>query len=284
MNSASERESLIESYLRGELGPDDVERVEESILTNDEFFEELEAAEDDLIDEYVAGTLSAQDRTRFEERYFSIPAMRDRVNFAAALARYRAQPSAQTVDDVDFRKAEPRESTLGESTAGKAISLESGSGGFSRWRSIPPSTIKLISIAAAFVLVAAAVLLVKFAFAPGSQAQRKVVASVEPGSLRSGGQLARIEMPGDATVLELRLKLRDADYQKFQAVVVEADESVEVFTSGVLPVESAPDRIVVVDIPASALKPGDYQVELSGIVDGKPTNADEYNFRLTRRP
>ncbi|HEX6737229.1 MAG TPA: hypothetical protein VF310_03045 [Vicinamibacteria bacterium] len=72
-------------YLLGRLPDEEQDRFEEESLMNDEGFEELVAAEDDLIDAYVAGRLTADDAQRFEARFLAAPARRERVAFARAL-------------------------------------------------------------------------------------------------------------------------------------------------------------------------------------------------------
>ena len=74
-------------YLLGNLSPTEDDAVETAYLTSDDVFQKLLAAEEDLIDAYVAGALSEADRRRFEEHFMASPARRERVAFARALAR-----------------------------------------------------------------------------------------------------------------------------------------------------------------------------------------------------
>jgi hypothetical protein len=74
-------------YLLGRLPEPEQEDFEQESLMDDERFEELVSAEDDLIDAYVAGQLGAEDARRFEARFLAAPARRERVEFARALSR-----------------------------------------------------------------------------------------------------------------------------------------------------------------------------------------------------
>jgi hypothetical protein len=73
-------------YLLGDLTPSEEESVEKAYVSESEAFHQLLAAEEDLIDAYVAGSLSDSDRRRFEERFLVSPERRERVAFARALA------------------------------------------------------------------------------------------------------------------------------------------------------------------------------------------------------
>jgi hypothetical protein len=74
-------------YLLGRLPEDEQEALERDALGDDERFEALLAAEDDLIDAYVAGRLSGEDARSFEVLFLAVPARRERVEFARSLRR-----------------------------------------------------------------------------------------------------------------------------------------------------------------------------------------------------
>jgi len=73
-------------YLLGPAPPEERAEVEHAYLSDPDQFEQLNEAENDLIDAYVRGRLSAADRKEFEKHYLSSPPRRERVQFAAALA------------------------------------------------------------------------------------------------------------------------------------------------------------------------------------------------------
>lgn len=76
---------LIKRFLLGALSEEEEIRVENEYFTNPERFEEMEAAENDLIDTYVRGGLSGSERQLFRIRYLNSPARRSKVDFARAL-------------------------------------------------------------------------------------------------------------------------------------------------------------------------------------------------------
>lgn len=73
-------------YLLGTTPPEERAEVEHAYLSDPNQFEELNEAENDLIDAYVRGRLSAADRKEFEKHYLSSRQRLKRVQFAAALA------------------------------------------------------------------------------------------------------------------------------------------------------------------------------------------------------
>ena len=80
-------------YLLGELSEDEAERMDEQSIADDAMAERLRLAEDELIDGYVAGTLSADLRDRVETFYLATPRRRERLAFATRfLAAVDRQP------------------------------------------------------------------------------------------------------------------------------------------------------------------------------------------------
>ena len=70
------------------------ERLEAEFFADDDAFQQMLAAEDDLIDAYARGELSDSERRQFEERYMNSSVGRERVCFARAFAAAPAPPPA----------------------------------------------------------------------------------------------------------------------------------------------------------------------------------------------
>ena len=60
-------------YLLGEASEEECASLEQEYFERQEALERIEAAEDDLIEDYLAGQLTAADRDRFERGYLSSP-------------------------------------------------------------------------------------------------------------------------------------------------------------------------------------------------------------------
>jgi hypothetical protein len=89
-------ENIAKRFLLGQLSPDEQGRIEELAFDDPDSFEVLQAAEDDLIDEFVDDDLSADERERFQEYYLAQPGRREDVRIASALREYfdREQPAS----------------------------------------------------------------------------------------------------------------------------------------------------------------------------------------------
>ena len=95
-------EVVARRFLLGQLSPDEQGRVEELAFDDPESFEVLQAAEDDLIDEFVYDDLSSEEKERFEEYYLVQPGRREDLRIANALRDHfeRAQPGPSVWERV----------------------------------------------------------------------------------------------------------------------------------------------------------------------------------------
>jgi hypothetical protein len=84
-------ETTLRRYLLGQLSEQEEVSQEEQLLTEASYYQRLVLAEDDLIDDYVRGKLSVEDRERIEERFLASPRRREKLRTAQALAGYASQ-------------------------------------------------------------------------------------------------------------------------------------------------------------------------------------------------
>src|SRR5688572_8598526 len=87
-------EGHLRKYLLGELSEAEQHALEERLLTKNELFELLTVVEDELIEDYVDGTLSRAERSRVDKLFLSAPERRRKMSFAMALRRYVAAEAA----------------------------------------------------------------------------------------------------------------------------------------------------------------------------------------------
>jgi CHAT domain-containing protein len=88
MKVEDNEEREIRVYLLGALGEEDQQRVEKRMLGEDEYFERVLVAEDELVDDYLDGSLSKSERERFEKHFLIAPERRQKLRFAAALREH----------------------------------------------------------------------------------------------------------------------------------------------------------------------------------------------------
>jgi hypothetical protein len=100
-------EEILRNYLLGNLLPEEQSQVEERLFLDREYFQSLQVAEDDLIDDYVYEELSTAERERFEAYYLSTPDRYEAVRLARALKSYisnNAQAVAPAVEPAPAPK------------------------------------------------------------------------------------------------------------------------------------------------------------------------------------
>lgn len=81
-------------YLVGALDDGEIERYDELSIADGEFAVRLQSVEDDLVDSYVRGELSGDTLDRFRAVYLSTQTGRDKVRFAEALLARQRDPAA----------------------------------------------------------------------------------------------------------------------------------------------------------------------------------------------
>lgn len=96
----SNNETLTRQYLLGKLSEEDASRLEEEYLTDDVTFEEMEVAEDEIVDAYVRNKLSREDCEQFEKTLVTAPRIKKRVEVAKMLAERASQQPVLLIERV----------------------------------------------------------------------------------------------------------------------------------------------------------------------------------------
>ncbi|HWS87596.1 MAG TPA: CHAT domain-containing protein [Pyrinomonadaceae bacterium] len=95
--------AIIRQYLLGGLSPEERERVEARLMTEDGYFDALQLVKEELIDHYAEGELTGEERERFERHFLTTPGRRRSLRLAQALTDYPAPPAG----DESAKKSEP---------------------------------------------------------------------------------------------------------------------------------------------------------------------------------
>src|SRR5215831_457437 len=85
MTDNDKQKTLLTRYLLGQVSTEERAELEDRYLHDDDLFEELAAAENDMIDAYVRGRLAPSEKQQFETYFLCAPERRERVKFAEAL-------------------------------------------------------------------------------------------------------------------------------------------------------------------------------------------------------
>lgn len=89
MSSIGENQALLRDYLLGRLDDEARARVEERLVADEAFFEELEGVESTLVDEYAFGETPPGDREAVEGVFLTTEARRDKLAIARARAGHK---------------------------------------------------------------------------------------------------------------------------------------------------------------------------------------------------
>lgn len=89
----------------GEMSDDAQSRLEASYLADEDLFEELLVAEDELIDSYVRDEFSEHERKRIEKHFLRSRTRCEKVIFIRALMRYSARhPLCSQPQSVNLKR------------------------------------------------------------------------------------------------------------------------------------------------------------------------------------
>jgi tetratricopeptide (TPR) repeat protein len=94
MGDGPDDERLIRSYLLGELSAEELEAVEERLMTDSQFAELALVVESVLVEDYVEGELSGRARKSFEQLFLSTPQGSESIRFAHELKEYASRAGA----------------------------------------------------------------------------------------------------------------------------------------------------------------------------------------------
>lgn len=101
MNEAPKEQKALRKYLLGDLADkEEMRRIEEKSMLDDDFDEQLSVAEDELVDEYLDGSLSAPERERFLNFFLISTERKEKLQFIRDLRKY-AGNSPNAVPDAE---------------------------------------------------------------------------------------------------------------------------------------------------------------------------------------
>jgi hypothetical protein len=246
-------QARIREYLLGRLSDEEEEKIEERLMVDDEFFEELEISKGEILDEYSAGELSQTDRKSFEEGYLASPEGRKRFTFSVAL------------DRLGQRKPAPAPAPM------PRVAFFDRMRAFFNWQRLA-----FAAGSAALVLTVATTLIFRRPPVFISVDLTSNVANRSPGAR----QYHRLTVPSNADEVRFSLQLPQSATPR-SGYVVELDNQTDVTTFTPL---SQSGNSVLVAIPANQLPPGIYSLRLQArLADGTSQPEPwEYYFQVVK--
>ena len=275
MKVNSEEREAIRQYLLGGMPGAELTELEERILTDDNFYEELLIAEDELIDQYLVGALSQPERNGFVSHFLCTDERREKVRFSKTLRKYLT-------------------AEMGNAVLGKSPGLVPGDGGSAQRKwffslfPIPGRPAFRLSLAAISLVAVLGFSWIVFTSWPSPEIVSDkphsfFIATLSSGVTRDAGETTRISIPPDKDVvrLQLQLELSSNGYQSYRAELKTAESNTLLTRDNLQPEAKDAHKVVNLDVPAQLLKGGDYQVRLSGIgASGVPEPVGRYPFRV----
>ena len=248
------------SYLLGTLDRDPKTQFEERILTEPGVYEELLVVEEELIDQYLAGDLSALEQQQFETHFLITAERQKNLRYGKLLQKY-------ATSRTDLTKPEeppiPVQAFWFHRTPARRWA----------WGFLAAS----LGLAGIFFVRG----LVNKREAAEQTIPRVVTVTLLPGPPGTAGSNAQhvIVSPKGAEV-KLELELTNPTFQNYKSELFRENKSLKI--SDELTIEAkGKQRVVPFTVTGEMLSPGDYQVKLSGVLDsGADEFVDNYSFRV----
>lgn len=312
-----EKDKAISSkrYLLGTLPPAETEHLEEEFFANDDVFEEVEIAEDELVDAYVHNELSPAELQKFQHLLRN-PRIAERIKFARILkTATKPAPSTQETKQgptkqsywKSFFSVWFRPPGVVFASVGLAV-LVFSSYLFVDWMRLRESSRQLNLERAelqrrnqelASQVVAekqqlndekknTEALNAKLQQALENQQRSAPLALLAPlflypGASRSSGGGNDLALSSKTEMVRLLLVLESDDYSHYNAVVRKGVEGPVVYRKSHLkPTTNKSTRVIDLRFQSALLTPNDYTVNLDGVKEpaAAPEFVGTYNFRV----
>lgn len=281
MKSNATEQQTIREYLLGQLPSEQQSQFEARLLSDDDVFEELEIVEDELVDEYLHAQLTDEDRQSFESYFMASPEHREKLTFARAFRKSLTNKVGLTTQAPAPELADPQ---VGEDsrTEEPAVREPDRKKSWFEFLGIQNPTLGYATAAALIIIVVGISWVVWKRNSAPRDPGRVLSVVLTSGLTRDVSEGPRkIPVTADTDTLRLQLIIPESPYSSYEATLVDA-AGVELTTKSNLTKETLDDqRVVIFDVPANLVPPGDYRVKLNGAtVDGNTTPFASYSFRV----
>ena len=235
-------------YLLGQLTDDEQQQVEERLLSEDDFFQELELTKDELAQEYVGGQLTARERQWLQENFLASPEGKQKHEFAKTFDHY-------------IRNHRPKKATFLE-----------------RLRDLWNAQPKLLSAVATAAVLVIAVGLYSLIRTPAPRSVATLIVTASAGTRSTvGGSVPSVRLKEDVLKLTLMLPQSVSPGAPYRVELLSDDNVTRTFETRAQDTQS-----ISVEIPAAQLPRDQYVALLSGIdANGNPQRMPgNYYFKV----
>jgi len=263
-------------YLLGNLEAERRAAIEESILCDPGIYEELLVVEEELIDQYITKNLSPSERQQFETHFLVTAERRKKLGFGRLLRRYlNSQPVIVPPDDIPVSQNETH------APATKFFAFAPGS--FARGATLAVSAAVVIGLLILVLLCWRANRRPAPHTVQETSSSEIRVVQLAPGSLRSEGATPRVKVPPKGVNVRLDMEVTNPHFHNYKSELFRENLSLQ--TADELKAEpNGAQHVVPWMITGDVLSPGDYKVQLKGVVDsGQDEYIDNYSFRVIKK-
>lgn len=267
----AKKETVIKRYLLGELNDDDREQVEQRLITDRNYLDEVLMVEEELLEDYVSGVLPQHERDLFLKNYLSTPRQKQKLKIAQALDKYAAQTT------VARQRVAATQTWLQRLIY--ALGLNKG-------------LVQLSWAVMVLIVVAGTWWIVKTWRDEPKELEAELIRLNGPGSsvleagstvaqgvllplnLREAGSVPAVTITNQTQVVQLKIPVSPEPERNYQAVLKDSGGQEIVRVPQLAAREVGNTRMVVLQFPAKIFRPGDYVITVEGVGD--------YSFRVVR--
>jgi hypothetical protein len=286
-------------FLLGQLPPEEQGRIEELAFGDCDTFAFLESVEDDLIDEFIRGDLSVDEKQRFERHFLSLPGRRKNLKISRVLQLHFDAAGDQKFSLSNWFNAKPLWVRLSLTVTATAVLATIGvlivvrvkeamqpapiQAGPDRPGAVPTPEFKVspaLEPTASPVHVENKPKIVT----PDKQKKPVAYALLVPSALVRGDGVRQLKLPeASSMTLELAL-ITPTDFATYEAVLEnEAGTTLQPW-SGLKSARLTSGKALQIEVPVARLKPQEfYRIVVSGVTSkGKTEVIAQYPFEVSK--
>jgi len=302
-------EAALRRYLLGKASPAEQEDFELWLMSDDDASDLIEAAEDDIIDDALAGRLNQADQDLFERHFMSAPERKRKYQFGRSFKRAIAST-----------RSEPLPASSPPSFVERILQLF-------RLRPVLAIAFALVALVIGVGLSSLRVINLRRDLRTAqaqlastdrdrndlkrqlddSQAQMQILTNrlrgladsmaasnfpatnavaaltLFPGVTRSNNVLPELKIAPNTALARFSLALADSSFSSFRVTLASADGR-EIWSEDRISSSTVPDgRVIVSFVPAQLLTDGEYSFTLAGLPQTGPAeNLGRYVFKVSR--
>jgi hypothetical protein len=244
----------LRQYLLGLLPETKRNAIDQRILADSKYYEELRATEEELVDEYLSGGLTKREFQQFEVLFAIGEERQKMVRFGRS---WREHLQARSAD-------------LQEATPGLGL-----------FSVLNRPTVRVPLFVALSVVILLGIWFGYQRTRQISSSQQFIAVTLAPGAVRSDGQATqRFKRPPANSTVNVELEIATNDYSSYTVELSKENEVIKPF-NGLLAKQKEGHFIVVVPVTSELLEEGDYTFTLTGVSgDAQPERQGSYHLRV----